>query len=256
MILTERYNLKKPEYSDNADIAVLNDNIDRLESILLDLQRQINSVKSTADKIYWQTPYKNKAEFTATGTWTVPDGVNKIAVWMQDGGNGSSGISYKDSDTGWKNYIYVPDASSGAWTVIYDISVISGTAANITVGSGGAGGVANGDSDYKEFFGESGTKSTVQIGQSIFEITKDNTLGQYIQGSSYMGARNDINTIKGVEKAKLSGNNMCRYELSQLSPALYNGGLGQFRDQTINGSKEQILSNGQNGGDGKVIIYY
>lgn len=256
MILTERYNLKKPEYSDNADIAVLNENIDKLENILLDLQGQINNVKSTADKIYWQTPYKNKAEFTATGTWTVPDGVNKIAVWMQDGGNGSSGIAYKDSDLGWKNYIYVPDASSGAWAVIYDISVISGTVANITVGTGGAGGIASRNSDYSAFHGENGTKSSVQIAQNIFDVTKDNTLGQYIQGSSYMGARNDINTIKGVEKAKLSGNNMCKYELSQLSPALYNGGLGQFRDQNINGSTDQILSDGQNGGSGKVIIYY
>ena len=70
----------------------------------------------------------NVVEFTSSGTWVVPNGVNKIYVTGTAGGGGGGG------------WISAGGGGSGAFCVGLALSVSPGETLAITIGAGGAGG--------------------------------------------------------------------------------------------------------------------
>lgn len=73
--------------------------------------------------------------FTATTTWTCPDGVNSIAVkvWGAGGGGGYGGGTNKQGGGG---------GAGGGYSYNATVSVSPGTTYNLTIGTGGAGGIS------------------------------------------------------------------------------------------------------------------
>ena len=101
-------------------------------------------------------PFVKSVEITATGSWTPPQGVNKILVVACGGGGGGQGGG-KDSGSsiragGW--------GGSGAPVKAELLSVVPGTAYTITLGAGGAGGAGLNTNNTKGSPGSDGDPTT------------------------------------------------------------------------------------------------
>lgn len=79
------------------------------------------------------------ARFTSTTTWTCPDGVYNIDVWVCGAGGGGGSGSWEDS----KRYGRCGCGGCGGECIMYrNIDVFPQTVYSIVVGAGGAGGAA------------------------------------------------------------------------------------------------------------------
>lgn len=90
--------------------------------------------------------------FTATGTWTCPDGVYEIEVEGWGGGGGGGGGADGDNDT--NNSSTGGGGGGGACPSKRTLTVVPGTVYDVTVGDGGAAGSATdpgGDGEDSSF---------------------------------------------------------------------------------------------------------
>ena len=79
------------------------------------------------------------ARFTSTTTWTCPDGVYNVDVWVCGGGGGGASGAWENSE----RYGRCGCGGCGGECIMYrNIDVFPQTAYSIVVGAGGAGGVA------------------------------------------------------------------------------------------------------------------
>ncbi|MDO4581970.1 MAG: hypothetical protein Q4B96_05255 [Bacillota bacterium] len=80
--------------------------------------------------------------FTASGTWTVPDGVTEVDIFLVGGGGGGvGGATYQDYSGGrYYTKWYVGGSGGGAYAAFYRLSVTPGDSYAIQIGAGGYGG--------------------------------------------------------------------------------------------------------------------
>ena len=124
--------------------------------------------------------YGNRVLITASGTWTVPQGVTKIRIVLIGGGaGGNGGYDGEDGREDMQRIVYGYAYTNGQRTakggvggaggesgriIISDFDIVSGEVITVSLGSGGTGGAANGGA------GTDGTDSTASS-TSIGTIT-------------------------------------------------------------------------------------
>lgn len=122
-INTENINLKKPLLTEAADIEVLNDNFDLIDDEVGRINGRLK---------------KNVIYFSESQSWTVPNNVTQIDVFIVDGGyDGANGISapYSKETTG-----YGGDGGNGGACAFYpNINVVPGTVIPVVVGAANGG---------------------------------------------------------------------------------------------------------------------
>jgi hypothetical protein len=105
----------------------------------------------------------NQVEFTTSGTWQVPFGVNKIFIIAVAGGGGGAG-GYVDNN----NNSFYGTSGEGGEAFIGVKNVVPGETLTITVGTGGAGG-SYGVEYISNGAGGDGTNTTI-VGSSSGNI--------------------------------------------------------------------------------------
>lgn len=194
---------------------------------------------------------------TSTGTWTVPDDVTEIEVWLAGGGA---------SGTAWSND---PSPGGGGSADFRTLSVTPGSVHTITIGGGGSrvnsqsAGNPGGTSSFGNLFSVSG--GDAQTGDQ-------GPAGGNFGGSGYRGQSNAFYTYHYVTG---EGVNAFGYEIGAGGASnFYNnssmgGGRGagqRTRDGSTNGAPNsgagglggygQSASNTSAGGSGVCIIRY
>ena len=128
---TNNYGFKKYEGTDNVGVTANNDNFDILDEKMKEIENNALCKKRIA-------------KFTESDTFTVPEGVKYIDVFLLNGGQGGNGGSYIDSDTGSSNNDKASAMPSyggygGNHCYHYGICVENADAVSIVVGEGGTG---------------------------------------------------------------------------------------------------------------------
>lgn len=82
-------------------------------------------------------------EFTASGTWTRPTGVNYVTVVAVGGGGGGAGGGVRSNNTNVaQNSWGGPSGGSSSWAIIRDLYVGGETSISVGIGTAGVGGTA------------------------------------------------------------------------------------------------------------------
>lgn len=274
MTTTANLGLKKPDYTDNADIAVISDNFEKIDAeigkkanqtALNTTNANVAKAQATADRFFALNPYLNKATFTTSGTWICPAGVTRVGVFMRDGGQGGTGTSFVQPTTydGPKGSTGSGRASAGTHTTFENVAVTPGQAYLIIVGAGGVGG----DVSALPF----GTANGLGGGKSgafgLATTTASPFRGGFSADTIWFAGRSD-NTMWSLEilnigeysMVNLTGSGTQAYQTSvkcngfkfnpyTMAEITSNGGYAQFAQQ-------YTRKNGQPGGNGVVEIYY
>ena len=233
------------------------------------LQNDVVEITDTANKTYSFSPYENEQIFTSSGGWTCPDGVTNIAVWIVDGGTGGAG-SYQPKLSDYRQtWVYVPYSGSGKMGLIRNISVTPGQSYSVVVGMGGAGGSVD-SSDY------SSTSSVVQEGDiggisSFNGIIATNAIpreqGYYPSSGTaqgeYMSESGDNSPLSSSRTERPNFSNiLLTTEGDVYLPLSYNvvketygAGVEGMCNRWQN-DDDSAISKGDNGKQGRVIIYY
>ena len=232
--------------------------INELASTTLSVDSKITA---NTDKIYSFSPYTNKAIFTASGSWTCPANVKKVAIWLQDGGAGSGGVGVErnasSNSSGYKSVAQSADGKSGGWGMWTNIDVVAGTTYSIVVGAGGAAGIAPTVTTWTDTAtcttGGVGGKSSA-FGKSIISESADYCFGSFAQQNNYTATFYQ-STIPSQQIASIkTGTDVNIFEKALSFSPIVNGGLGVLMWTDVH-----ILSGtkiGNAGTAGKVVIYY
>lgn len=99
---------------------------------------------SDGTTVSWQNPpsssgYSNFVTFTSSGSWTVPSGVSKCAVWVIGGGGGGRGGNANKQPSA-TAVIGGRGGHGAGLSHEYLYSVTPGASVTVTVGAGGTGG--------------------------------------------------------------------------------------------------------------------
>lgn len=125
---TPNLQLTKPAATDFYDVAVGNENLDKIDTKVGSIDENVTTLESDVGAIIAALAKKADTEvteeITTSQTWTVPDGVTEIEVRLF-GGGGSGG--YGDSGGG-----------GGGHMAYAKLAVTPGTQYAVTIGAGGA----------------------------------------------------------------------------------------------------------------------
>lgn len=126
--------------------------------------------------VYFSGRIKSE-QFTASGTFTVPDGVSSVVVEMYGGGGSGANVFGGLSDVGF-------GGEAGDYTV-KPVVVSSGANITVTIGAGGAGQNSNGldgndggDTSFGTVFARGGRGGQASNTSSPFDIAKGHGTGR------------------------------------------------------------------------------
>ena len=130
---TPNLQLTKPAATDFYDVAVGNENLDKIDTKFGSIDETVTTLESDVGAILAELPKKADVEVTVTeeittsGTWTVPNGVYKIHV-MCIGGGGSGACDAPNN---------VGLGGGGGYLAEGDFDVTPGANLTVTIGAGG-----------------------------------------------------------------------------------------------------------------------
>jgi hypothetical protein len=161
--------------------------------------------------------------YTTSGNYahTIPSGVNTMIVEVWGGGGGFGGVF---NDTGGNSPSYLSSwfsspGAGGFASSVYNVSTLSGTVLQITVGAGGAGGGAS-----SAVPGSTGTVSTVSTSSFAFTtMTANPGSGAYGNFINYHGAPGG--TATGGNISNITGTN---FTSTTFAGTLLNSEIGVY----------------------------
>lgn len=141
--------------------------------------------------------------FTTSGTWTAPTGVTALVALVGSGaGGGGAGGGLIGSSIGASGTANAPAArggGSGAWTIVRDVPVTSGSAYSIGIGAGGAGGTA------QSFSKANGSTSTAITNQANGAAGGATTFGTFFSIGGGGGATGAVLSVTGTHANGVAG---------------------------------------------------
>lgn len=198
-------------------------------------------------------PFRNRAIYSSSGSWTVPAGVTKVYVQLWGGGGGGSGGNTVGQ-------IHGNGGGGGAYASEY-ISVTPGASMSVTVGTGGSGGTG-GASPLAGSAGGSSTFGGVSAGAGAGAGA---VTASYTNGGTSGATENIPGGIGGAGGNGSSGLG----GFGGASPQGGSGGPGSYVNSTAGASGRApgggggggfatslAASAGGNGAAGRVIIWY
>lgn len=189
--------------------------------------------------------------FTSNGTWTRPGGITKIVVYGVAGGGGGAGAIDNDPDVG--NGSGGGGAGGYSWRFLDVTSIPS---ANVVIGSGGSGGVSQGN-------GSNGGNTSFDSFINCIAGGGGNSSSTRFGGSSGTSSSGDINIPgqageAGNEKVGGSGGNSMmglggareRQNQDGVNAGLFGAGGGGASGSANSGDGD----NGGNGSAGIIVV--
>ena len=141
--------------------------------------------------------------YTSSGTWTAPTGVTALVALVGSGaGGGGAGGGLIGSSIGAAGTANTPAArggGSGAWTIVRDVPVTSGSAYSIGIGAGGAGGTA------QAFSKANGSTSTAITNQASGAAGGATTFGTFFSIGGGGGATGAVVSVTGTHANGVAG---------------------------------------------------
>ena len=117
----------------------LPDNLPNGKSIIFQNKLYVADANNRPQLVATNGSKNEIARFTSTTTWTCPDGVYNVDVWVCGGGGGGASGAWENSE----RYGRCGCGGCGGECIMYrNIDVFPQTVYSIVVGAGGAGGVA------------------------------------------------------------------------------------------------------------------
>lgn len=135
--LTTNYKLKKPLYSEQADIQIINENMDLLDA----------SAARKKDRILY---------LTESQEFTIPDGVYELDVYLVNGGEDGKAPTERSLENGWCGGGY--GGAGGGCFFLPGLRVAPGDIYNVIVGAAGGG---------TTYFGSYGVDGLVTAGGTV-----------------------------------------------------------------------------------------
>jgi hypothetical protein len=167
--------------------------------------------------------------FVSTGTWTAPNGVTRVKVYVIGGGAGGGG-SHQDLDNG----TYGVAAGSGGYAV-GEYTVVPGQVYTITVGSGGYGNNYVGSSiDSSENKGSSGGISEFGPvgGSPLISASGGVSLGASAQGDAGVGSGGTLRNSSIVRYSYGgSSDNINKFQID-FAAGIFNGGHRSYSNDS------------------------
>lgn len=186
---------------------------------------------------------RKKIEITATGSFVVPAGVTRLAVFAV-GGGGGGGAGYGSTTT-----VYAGGTPGAGGTVAEQIiTVTPGETLTITIGQGGAGA-----SNQNSVPGSDGGATTVARGATTL-VTAAGGLGGAPSNGGYQPATNVVSVIRGAYRAPLgraATSQTAAVGLPPINAAGYKGFAGSGNPGGY-GSNNVISMPGKGGGIGSL----
>lgn len=181
--------------------------------------------------------FANSQEFTASGTFTVPDGVTKIYVEALGGGGGGGNA------TSTSTYIAGGSGGGSGSFISHILTVVPGSSKTVTIGAGGTSGSVGGTTSftgltYSAIGGIAGISATASGGDTYPIPSNTNksfgAFGGYgttnVGASSPYGTGGNAKTSNGNGNAGSgygSGGGGARATGSIQTPGSYTGGVGK-----------------------------
>ena len=141
--------------------------------------------------------------FTTSGTWTAPTGVTSLVALVGSGaGGGGAGGGLIGSSIGASGTAVAGAArggGSGAWTIVRDVPVTSGSAYSIGIGAGGAGGTA------QSFSKANGGTATALTNQASGAAGGATTFGTFFSIGGGGGATGAVVSVTGTQVNGVAG---------------------------------------------------
>jgi hypothetical protein len=199
--------------------------------------------------------FANSQTFTASGTFTVPAGVDKILVYIASGAGGGGGGRNGDGTTTHAFGTVGGGGGGSDYEVPILVPVSPGQNISVTVGAGGAGGVAssaaNGGAGGISSFGSYTSVNNTASGGQV-SAGNSGASGGGGSGSGYLGGSPGTSGI-----GRSGGYAYVAYPSATTGCA---GGIGTANNGAASantvGSNFSAGSNGGAGGAGKVIVYW
>ena len=141
--------------------------------------------------------------FTSSSTWNSPTGVTALVALVGAGaGGGGAGGGLIGSSIGASGTANAPASrggGAGAWTIVRDVPVTSGSAYSVGIGAGGAGGTAQ---SFSKAFGGTATAITNQASGAAGGAT---TFGTFFSIAGGGGATGAVVSVTGTHANGTAG---------------------------------------------------